>query len=136
MASLLERLRDAMNSHDPEWVASLVTQDYESNQPAHPARGFRGREQVLANWSAVFEGVPDFAAELIAAVVDGETEWGEWVWRGRHADGSVFDMRGVVILIARDGLIARMRLYVEPVDEGDGDIDAAVRDLYSPATTD
>jgi hypothetical protein len=91
---------------------------------------------VLANWSAVFQGVPDFVAELIAAAVDGETEWGEWDWRGRHTDGSVFAMRGVVILSARDGLIARMRLYMEPVDAGDGDINAAVRDLYRPPTND
>lgn len=73
MASLLERLGDAMNSHDPVRVASLVAQDYESSQPAHPARAFGGREQVLANWSAVFQGVPDFTAregDIDAAVRD------------------------------------------------------------------
>lgn len=136
MASLMERLRDAMNSHDPERMASLVADDYESSQPVHPAREFSGRAQVLANWSAVFQGVPDFAAEMVTAVVDGQTEWGEWDWRGHHTDGSVFAMRGVVILTARDGLIARMRLYVEPVDAGDHDIDSAVRDLYRPPAND
>ncbi|MDR7191277.1 ketosteroid isomerase-like protein [Microbacterium sp. BE35] len=136
MASLLERLGDAMNSHDPVRVASLVAQDYESSQPAHPARAFGGREQVLANWSAVFQGVPDFTARLIGAAVDGETEWGEWEWHGHHIDGSVFAMRGVVILSVRNGLIARMRLYVEPVDWGEGDIDAAVRDLYRSPMSD
>ena len=39
--------------------------DYESEQPAHPDRAFRGREQVRRNWSAVFDGVPDFRAELL-----------------------------------------------------------------------
>ncbi|WP_243073955.1 nuclear transport factor 2 family protein [Microbacterium sp. SS28] len=136
MASLLERLRDATNAHDPQRMASLFAYDYESSQPAHPARAFRGREQVLANWTAVFRGVPDFAAELMAAAVDGDTEWGEWDWRGRYTDGAAFAMRGVVILTARDGLISRMRLYVEPVDGGDDDIDAAVRDLYRPPTDD
>ncbi|WP_426323092.1 nuclear transport factor 2 family protein [Microbacterium sp. E-13] len=136
MAALLERLRDAMNAHDAEGVASLVAPDYESTQPAHPSRAFRGRDQVLSNWSAVFRGVPDFAAELTAAAVDGDTEWGEFDWRGSHIDGSAFAMRGVVILSARNGLIARMRLYVEPVDSGSEDIDVAVQDLYRPPAND
>jgi ketosteroid isomerase-like protein len=130
--TLLGRLRDAMNSHDPEQMASLFADDYQSTQPIHPSRAFGGRAQVLANWSAVFEGVPDFSAELVASSVDGDTEWGEWNWRGEHADGSAFAMRGVTILVVHDGLIAEGRLYMEPVDEGGGDIDAAVEDLYNP----
>jgi len=133
MAGMLERLRDAMNSHDAEQMASLFADDYVSSQPLHPARAFSGRAQVRANWSAVFEGVADFTAELIASSVDGVTEWGEWDWHGRHADGSAFAMRGVMILGVRDGLISSARLYLEPVDSGDDDIDAAVRELYGPS---
>ena len=94
MASLLERINHAMNSHDPVKVAALFADDYQSSQPVHPNRGFGGRQQVAQNWAAVFDGVPDFRAELVAASVDGETEWGEWEWRGTHADGSSFLMRG------------------------------------------
>jgi ketosteroid isomerase-like protein len=132
MASMFERLTDAMNSHDARQVASLFAEDYESSQPLHPSRGFGGRAQVLANWTSVFEGVPDFTAELAASSLDGETEWGEWNWRGRHADGSAFAMSGVAILVVRDGLVAKARLYMEAVDVGDGDIDAAVQELYKP----
>ncbi|MEU1972931.1 nuclear transport factor 2 family protein [Microbacterium sp. NPDC019599] len=132
MASMLERLRQAMNEHDAEQMASLFAIDYESSQPAHPARGFSGRDQVLTNWTAVFQGVPDFTAELLAVAIDGEAEWGEWDWRGRYSDGSPFAMRGVVILLADNGLIVRMRLYLEPVDGGDDDISAAVQTLYRP----
>ena len=134
MTGMLERLRDAMNSHDAARVASLFADDYESTQPPHPARSFRGRTQVLSNWSAVFEGVPDFAAELLASSVDGEFEWGEWDWRGRHSDGSPFAMRGVTILVVHNGVIARAHLYMEPVDVGGADIDAAVHELYRPPT--
>ena len=123
-----------MNSHDAEQLASLFADTYESAQPVHPARAFRGRAQVLTNWSSVFEGVPDFTAELVASATDGETEWGEWDWCGLYTDGSPFAMRGVIILRAHDGLITRMRLYLEPVDVGDGDIDEAVRELYRPST--
>jgi ketosteroid isomerase-like protein len=132
MASMLERLRDAMNSHDATKMASLFADTYQSSQPLHPARGFSGYAQVLKNWTSVFEGVPDFNADLVAFSVDGAIEWGEWDWRGQHADGSPFAMRGVTILLAREGLVAEMRLYVEPVDVDSNDIDDAVRELYRP----
>jgi ketosteroid isomerase-like protein len=132
MTTAHERLRDAMNAHAPERMAALFAADYRSAQPAHPGREFTGRAQVLTNWSSVFEGVPDFTSELVASSVAGETEWGEWAWRGRHPDGAPFAMRGVTILVVRDGLIAEGRLYMEPVDETQEDIDAAVRELYRP----
>jgi len=134
MSSMLERLADAMNSHDAERIASLFADDYESNQPLHPARGFSGRAQVRTNWTSVFEGVPDFTADLVASSIDGQVEWGEWDWSGRYTDGSPFAMRGVVILRERDGLVVHMRLYLEQVDEGDDDIDNAVNELYRPPT--
>ncbi|MGH3497081.1 MAG: nuclear transport factor 2 family protein [Nocardioidaceae bacterium] len=132
MASMLEQLRDATNSHDAARVASLFAEGYQSAQPLHPARGFGGSAQVLANWTSVFEGVQDFTSELVASSVDGETEWGEWDWHGRHTDGSPFAMRGVTVLVVRDGLVAEARLYMEPVDVGGGDIDEAVQQLYKP----
>ena len=127
-----ERLRDAVNAHDAPRMAALFAEDYRSASPAHPGRAFVGRAQVLANWSSVFAGVPDFAAELVAPSVDGETEWGEWQWSGRHADGSPFAMRGVIIVTVRDELVAAGRLYMEPVDLSGEDIDAAVEQLYQP----
>ncbi|MET0838809.1 MAG: nuclear transport factor 2 family protein [Marmoricola sp.] len=132
MTTLLEQLRDATNSHDAPRLASLFAEGYHSVQPLHPGRAFVGRAQVLENWSSVFVGVPDFTSELVASSVDGDTEWGEWTWHGHHADGSLFAMRGVTILVVRDGLITEGRLYMEPVDVGGGGIDAAVRELYRP----
>jgi hypothetical protein len=64
--TMMERLLQAQNSHDAEQMAALFAEDYKSAQPVHPSRGFRGRAQVLANWTAVFRGVPDFAAELVS----------------------------------------------------------------------
>lgn len=121
-----------MNSHDARRMASLFADDYASFQPLHPARGFTGQGQVLSNWTSVFEGVPDFTADLLSATVDGEIEWGEWDWHGHHPDGTPFAMRGVAIIEARDGLVVRARLYLEPVDTGGDDIDAAVEELYKP----
>jgi len=121
-----------MNAHDAAQVASFFAEDYESAQPLHSARAFSGRAQVLSNWTSVFEGVPDFTAELVDSAVNGNREWGEWDWRGRYTDGSPFAMRGVTILFVRDGVVAEARLYMEPVDTGADDIDAAVQEMYRP----
>ena len=75
---MLERLRDAQNAHDAERLASLFAEDYASFQPLHGGRAFVGRTQVLENWTAVFEGIPDFVSELVSYSIDGNTEWGEW----------------------------------------------------------
>ena len=80
--SVVERLNAAMNAHDLEAFLACFQDDYESEQPAHPDRAFRGREQVRRNWSAVFDGVPDFRSELLRSAADGDTVWSEWHWQG------------------------------------------------------
>ena len=132
MRSILERLTEAQNAHDAERMASFFAEGYVSDQPVHPGRAFTGRAQVLENWTSVFAGVPDFRAELLASVRDGETEWGEVDWRGRHTDGTPFAMRGVIIALVRDDEIAEARLYMEPVEREAQDIAAAVEQLYRP----
>jgi hypothetical protein len=136
MKVLLDRLTEAQNSHDAVRVASFFSDDYQSDQPAHPDRAFTGRAQVLENWTAVFAGVPDFRAELLASCRDGDAEWGEVEWRGHHTDGSLFAMCGVIIATIRDDQIAAARLYVEPVEHSGADIDAAVDELYRPPVDD
>ena len=132
MDTVLEVLQEATNSHDPDRVAACFAPDYRSEQPVHPARAFTGRDQVLANWTSVFEGIPDFTAELVSSAVGRGTEWGEWSWTGQHLDGSSFAMKGVTVLVVRDGLVAEARLYLEPVELDDQDIDSAVQELYEP----
>jgi ketosteroid isomerase-like protein len=122
-------LVEAMNAHDIEAFVALFAPDYDSRQPAHPDRAFQGRDQVRANWSAVFAGVPDFRAELVASAVEADTVWSEWRWSGTHEDGSRLEMAGVIVFSVRDGRLARARLYVEPVEAGGEGIDAAVREM-------
>jgi len=120
------RLRDAMNDHDLEAFLDCFHEDYRSEQPIHPGRGFGGRDQVRANWSAVFSGVPDFAADLVSQCLEQGREWSEWRWTGTRQDGSNLDMAGVIIVGVREDRIAWGRLYVESVQEGDETIDKAV----------
>jgi ketosteroid isomerase-like protein len=118
-----------MNEHDLEGLLSCFDPDYRSEQPAHPNRGFGGREQVRANWSELFEGIPDFRAEVLTATVAGETVWCEWQWSGTRNDRSALDVRGVTLFEVRSGRIVSARLYMEEVEEAGEDIDEAVRRL-------
>jgi hypothetical protein len=122
-------LVEAMNAHDIDAFVSLFAADYDSRQPAHPDRAFVGRDQVRANWSAVFAGTPDFRAELVATAVESNTLWSEWRWRGTHEDGSRLDMAGVIVCGVKDGTLTWARLYVEPVESGGQGIGAVVREM-------
>ena len=124
-----ERLADAMNARDIDAFVACFDEQYESEQPVHPDRAFRGRDQVRLNWSAIFEGVPDFRAELVRDDVAGDVEWTEWRWRGTQENGSALEMAGVIVAGVRDGRWAWARLYVEPVEQAGAGIAAAVRDM-------
>lgn len=125
--TVTDRLRDAMNRHDLEAFVDCFHEDYRSEQPVHPGRGFVGRDQVRANWSAIFAGVDDFAAELVSHSQDEGREWSEWRWTGTRSDGSVLDVAGVMIVGVRQGRIAWGRLYLEPVQGAEEAIGEAVR---------
>jgi ketosteroid isomerase-like protein len=126
---VLDQLQRAMNEHDLEVFLACFHPDYRSEQPAHPERGFGGREQVEKNWAALFGGIPDFRAELLATAVEGGTVWAEWRWTGTREDGSSLDLRGVTLFSAESGRIAWGRLYMEEVEEEGEDIDETVRRL-------
>ena len=129
MTDIIDRLVAAMNAHDLDGAAALLAEDYRSEQPAHPGRAFTGRAQMRANWAAMFDGVPDFRAELSRSVQDGDTTWSEWQWTGTRRDGQLLDVRGVTLFQIRDGHIVAGRLYLEDVDRDDGTIEQAVRAL-------
>ena len=133
MAEIMNRLRSAMNAHDLDAFVACFAPDYDSQQPAHPGRAFRGSDQVRKNWAGVFAGVPDFTAELVlSAVADEGVEVGEWRWHGTYTDGSPFAMHGVIVTGIQDDRIAWARLYMEPLEEGGANIDEMVQETYRP----
>jgi ketosteroid isomerase-like protein len=120
-------LLEAMNAHDLQGQLALFDEDYRSEQPAHPARTFSGREQVRENWSKLYDSISDFRAELLRLAVVGEEEWGEWIWRGTREDGTPLEERGVTIMGIRAGQIAWGRLYLEEIEREGADITETVR---------
>jgi hypothetical protein len=126
IADVIARLVEATNAHDLDALVGCFAADYVNETPAHPLRSFRGREQVRRNWERIFAAVPDLQAEVVASVVDRDTAWTEWEHRGTRQDGTAHLMRGVMIFTASEGLVTRVRFYLEAVEQTTGDIDAAV----------
>jgi ketosteroid isomerase-like protein len=125
-AAMLRRLEAATNAHDLEGLTDCFTADYENETPAHPARGFSGRQQVQRNWQTIFAGVPDLHAHVLRSVSTGNEVWSEWEMSGHRRDGAEHLMRGVIIFTVSQRRASRARFYLEPVDAADSDVNAAV----------
>jgi ketosteroid isomerase-like protein len=124
--AMVERLVAATNAHDLDALEACFAPDYVNETPAHPARGFSGREQVRRNWEQIFRGVPDISSTA-RWVADGDTVWSEFEMSGTRLDGAAHHMAGVVIFGVRDGVAAWARFYLEPVDHSTDDVNATVR---------
>ncbi len=123
----IEQLRDAINAHDIEALVSCFDSEVCSEQPAHPARAFKGSHKIRQNWTMIFAGVPDIGAEIVRTTVSNRTAWVEWCWSGRRRDGETFNMRGVTVQEIDDGRISAVCLYMEPVEVAGKDNPTAIR---------
>jgi limonene-1,2-epoxide hydrolase len=124
--AVVERLRSAVDAHDLDAVGATFASDYRNEWPAHPARGFVGRDQVRANWQRIFTALPDVQATVDRIAVDGDIVWTEWEMCGHRPDGATQMQRGVIIFGMAGDEIAWGRFYLEPVEAGGDGIDAAV----------
>jgi ketosteroid isomerase-like protein len=127
---VLERIQEAINAHDLEALVDCFTHDVHSEQPTRPGRGFRGRDELRGYWELVLGSGGDFKADLLRSAGTEDTAWAEWCWHGKRRDGSTFARAGVTIYGLRDGRIAWIRLYMEPI-QGDPETIAGwvMRDL-------
>ncbi len=131
-AAVVRRLERATNEHDLEALVACFASDYRNETPAHPERGFTGRDQVRANWSQIFAAIPDLTCQVLGCTVEGAAVWSEWEHRGTRADGTPHLMRGVIIFGVADGVVAWARFYLEPVQAAAGTVDQAVRQQVRP----
>lgn len=122
----VDRLATATNEHDLEALVGCFAADYVNETPVHPARGFVGREQVRRNWTAIFAAVPDLTARVTSVAIEGGAAWTEWEMSGTRRDGTPHLMRGVIVFGVEAGQAKWARFFLEPVDESEGDVTAAV----------
>lgn len=121
-----ERLRGAVERKDVDAFVACFHEDYRSEQPAHPQRGFGGSQQVRKNWAAIMRDVPDVRFEVLRRAYDEDTEWVECRIHGTRSDGSALDVCGVIIQGIRDDRIMWARLYLEDVEQEGPGIDDAI----------
>jgi ketosteroid isomerase-like protein len=112
----LERLRDAINSHDAARVADCFTENYQCDMPMQPARGFTGRAQVRENYQALFARIPDLRATVLRSCQDKSAVWSEWEMSGTSDEGTPSMIAGVVIILSVvDEHIEHTRFYLDAV---------------------
>lgn len=111
----IQRLEDAINSHDPQRVADCFTPDYRCETPHRPAEGFTGSDHVLGNWTAIFTRLPELRAQVLRRATAGPELWSEWEMVGTGPDGALVVMCGPVIMTTREGRIDWTRFYLTPV---------------------
>lgn len=124
--SIVNRLLEATNKHDLPALVDCFAPGYINETPAHPLRGFTGREHVRSNWEQLFAGVPDIAVRMIGHSVSGRRVWAEITMAGIRPDGTVHSMAGVIIFEVDGGVISGARFYLEPVERLSGDVDDAI----------
>jgi ketosteroid isomerase-like protein len=124
---VIRRLIEAINAHDLDTIVACFASDVVSQQPAHPARNFRGNEQIRQNWTMILGGVPDLRAELLRSAESGDTVWSEWHWSGTRLDGAAHEMRGATVNQVKDDRIASVTFYMEPVEAGGAEVETAVK---------
>jgi ketosteroid isomerase-like protein len=124
---MADRLRDAVNRHDLDAMVLCFAIDFVNETPVHPARSFRGRDQVRKNWAQIFAAVPNLEMELVDAATTDDTLWTEWEMRGTRRDGAPHLMRGVSIFKVGDDEFTSVRFYLEPVEQNGAGIEIAVQ---------
>jgi ketosteroid isomerase-like protein len=127
LPQVIDRLAAATNDHDVAAIAGCFAEDYVNHTPAHPSRGFTGREQVRRNWEQILAGVPDLSCVVTRHAIHGDEVWTEWEHTGTRRDGASHLMRGIIVFTVAGEEISAASFYLEPVDPDTDGIDDAVR---------
>lgn len=119
MPPIAQQLADTyvtmLNTHDPDLVDQLLSEDYVNHNPFV----VDGREANRQFWSAFFAALPDLSATMEDLVIAGDRVVGRFVYRGTQtgelmgvpASGNAVEMRSIDIWRLQDGL------FVEHWDE-------------------
>src|SRR5260370_17134638 len=114
-AQVVERWPQALTDHDLEAAISCFAPDYRDRAPARRGEEVLGRDQVRANFAALFESIPDLRAELLGRVADGSTVWMEWRMSGTPTGGKPQGFVGVHNFERGGGSFPQVPVYSQPV---------------------
>jgi ketosteroid isomerase-like protein len=111
-AEVVERFLTAFQRKDPGLIRDLVAPDcvMEAMQPAPNGQRVEGYEANVAFWQAM---VADSSGvfEIEDVVICGDRATNRW--RYRFGDGEESSVRGVTLIVVRDGKIAEALAYAK-----------------------
>ena len=126
VAHLIERT----NAHDLDGLVACFAPDYVLTNPVHPSRNFVGVAPVRANWEQFFAAIPDIHITVSRTACASDDVWVELSMTGTRLDGAAHDLRGIMVLTVRGGLVRANSFYVEPLERGGLSNDETAR-LYA-----
>ena len=112
--TIIDRFNDAFNRHDPEVMASLLTDDtvFEGTSPAPDGRRMEGKAAVVGFWREWFKRNPGAQFEAEEIIVSGDRAVVRWIYR-KIRNGQPWHLRGVDVFTVRDGKVAAKLAYVK-----------------------
>jgi ketosteroid isomerase-like protein len=115
-ADVVARFNQAFRSHDPALLEDLVGENcvMEAIQPAPDGERTEGREACLAFWRALTE---DHSTQFEPEEVVVAGERATIRWRYRYDDGPAASVRGVNLMLVREGLIVEALAYSKAAGE-------------------
>lgn len=128
------RFVNAANQHDADGLISCAHRDFQSIQPVHPDRSFRGVAQLRNNWEAIFRTEPGFRLTVLRATATDDT-----VWMEVHGAGDDEEAAGMFIFGVEQGRIRWIRVYsdiVETAPEPPAEVPAPVLTAVPEPETD
>lgn len=112
--AVVDRFNDAVNRHDADAVAALLTDDtvFEDTSPPPDGRRVEGHAAVAAFWRDWLARNPDATFDAEDVIISGDRAVVRWIYR-KVRNGRPWHLRGVDVFTVRDGKVAAKRSYVK-----------------------
>lgn len=110
---------EALNAHDPDRIAALVTEDFFNEHTSVRGTSLRGRAAYRERLEGFLAEMVDLHYEVERLVADGPAVVVAYRMSARwHHEGALrpFSLRGIFVLDVRDGLVAHRVDYRDGVD--------------------
>lgn len=101
---------DAFSTADPDRIAALVTDDFVNEHTAALGAGCVGRDEYRTRLPGFLSSFAGLRYDVEDVVADGDRVAVAYTMRASH-DGHPIEIRGVMWIVVRDGLVARRTDY-------------------------
>jgi len=134
MADVILRFFQAVNDHDLDAIEACYHDDYVSEQPCFPSRRFTGPKAVRKVYETMYPRIKGVRYDIIShsftELPNGTTVG--FVEVNLTDEEQQNNVKGVFRMEADHGKIRSGRLYMTPVQEDAGNIDAYVNRMATP----